>query len=699
MGEVPSGFNPKEITNYAPDATPGGPPTQPDATQRAREYGEWLNAQERGERGFDTRGRAMEEVLRTAENPTQVLFATREIMGAFEEASYYCESGRSPYSLEQPIAVTQDRRDALSKDTQLLLSLGIIDKPVRLGNGETEPLWVRQNVGFCIGVRTVMVEGAGRQTVYDPDKKSFVSLRVPSQETFGYLGTKVERKILADALDKSYGEMVVRKCITDAWNRYKGNTEYLTGIAAFYFNEWIKPRGMELLFNLPGTRGCPDRTATGVEYKKGAEVGQMIDTAMRLYMVGGLAERKGKMLALMERPGFIQFLFKDNQDQIRRWIGNPEGWVDDNKRFAMKNGKKDAGESKKIATVTERASRGLLTKFGNVWVDPGVDNFNEYRLNVRKFIGNGRPDDPNVILAEDYAYKLFRIFGTSTEFGWQDYPSEQFQINPSSCVVDSDMGTFTSDDRIKTAWPEVFRKLYAEKGPGRDIGPAATLGKYEGFTTDFLDTLTLKNSIGLTRTWYEAMWGYNAGDGLAAENPIRLGEINYSKLADRFMNSYFLRIYMAGQEKTGTYPRIMETSWDPRDLTNDEYYRKFIKAVQVGVVQPMYVSRQYGGYRTAPSNSTILDNEFKEFQQRMYDTYIEGIQTEDQWMEMMNHEEKPAQGPDKGGVKQYWTTAKHALKAMFEAGLNPKHSKDFLGDAKKAATEAAESYLNSKLNK
>jgi hypothetical protein len=206
--------------------------------------------------------------------------------------------------------------------------------------------------------------------------------------------------------------------------------------------------------------------------------------------------------------------------------------------------------------------------------------------------------------------------------------------------VHTDMGTWTSSDMTKVIHPEAYQGQYGRQG--RDAGPLDTRGEYRGFATDLPNTVNFEfvdalhnGSNAMLFSLHECVWGYNKPQGTQLESlkPQRIGDFSqemWDSLGEKFINSFFLRIFMAGRED-GTFFQVIATSWDPRKLADYATYEKLRKALDVGV-QPAAIPENRGNLRG--KSDAQLKAEKKDYLEKIFESYIKGIQLSEQWEEI-----------------------------------------------------------------
>ncbi|MGD0523173.1 MAG: hypothetical protein ABSA43_01285 [Candidatus Microgenomates bacterium] len=640
MAELGSVFNQERKTNFAPPV-PGGVTSPKEPFAQNPEQQKYA---ERAEFNRDDRGMAFGELLRTAENKPQVLLAVRQLISGYESMKYHPESGISPYSLERSIQVCQERSQALAIPVTTLQKKGIIGETVRLNDKEGS-LYCLGGAGFGIGQTIVTIEkSAGYDHALDRAGRVVRLPRVVyTEQVYTDLGTESRRKEMCETFDKGYGEIIVRKNLHEAYQHFNSNTENLPGLANFYLYNWMTPEGMKLLFNLAAEEEAPEQNVGGARYDKKKQMGQMLNDAVMLYKIIGESERKQSFIDLMNRPGFKEFLVPESNplraEILEHWFGKPSEWVDDAKRKVEIVIKGSDGIDKKVkgkdfVKVVEKASRGRLTEFGNIWINSEVSEQGEMRIireRVREFLGNGNADDATVKTAEELAYKAFRVFGMADEVGWQLYDDG----------IHTDMGTWTSSDMTKVIHPEAYQSQYGRQG--RDAGPIETRGEYVGFATDLLNTVNFRFEDALHMgdkamifSLHECVWGYNERQGtqLKPLEPQRIGDFDQEKwdrLGDKFINSFFLRIFMAGREESGSFFQVIATNWDPRKLSDYATYEKLRKTLDVGV-QASVIPENRGKLRGKSSKE--LSDEKRAYLEKIFASYVKGIQLSPQWGEI-----------------------------------------------------------------
>jgi hypothetical protein len=645
---------------------------------------------EKEARSREVRGMAIEELIRDARTPDQVLLGTRLLMRNYEDFRFDPEGGGTEYDMRRPFWAAKDREAALSLSIRDLIDHGIIKK---LNDDSTGDSAVG---GFALyeerkqfpKLSSFQVDPATKQPKLEGAMYSMVEMEVP------YYGNDNERAKMREAYTTAIAEMKVRASIHELYKSYTGNIENIDGLANFYLYMLPFASGEKVFYNLPELSNGIKETATGVGFREGKEFGDKVDTSMRLFEVVALSEKPELLKKLMERPGFRQFLFP-NDKAVRDWIGDVSGWARETQEVERVDisGKVDfkliAGERNgKLNVIKERASRGKLTKYGNIFLEAiSLEDFSkgglgsglikpdgeanrveeeaqkngfktsqheqmqEIKEMVVKFLGG----DATARDAMEEGWKRFKLYWTASEYGYEIYvpglpdPKELGEVEYPKTAVDlvanrtyegtpfkgfiikTDMGGETSDDTVKVLRPDLFQAVYASKG--RDMGPSGSLFKNHRFSISFMKYNT-KGEGRDRRSWWELMWGAKAEGSLPEEAPKRIGELPWDENY-KINNKFYLSTFMGGRKEIGSFQNMTNTGVDLRALTDQGYFRKIWKYLGIGLSDAVYAK---GIFRGKDPND--IKNQAGFYRADIMKNIMDGIKSLSQYQDLLAEESR-----------------------------------------------------------
>jgi len=532
-------------------------------------------------------GVGIEEILRNAETPDELLIATRDYIRSIEDVSMSNDQVKSEYPVFHTVSLMRERRSCLKKTTKDLIALGVIKKGNLSQNGVEG---IASKGGFAI--RTEQQE---TEVVVDQEKD--IGGKVVKERTrmvpitISYFGTPQEREDLEEAYKKSEAEILTRRQIDEIYRFYCSNSENLGGLAKLYFVNHPTPEGFSTLFNAKDVPDSPTRIdATGAELRPEAAFGDKIDVALRLLVAVSLSEKKSEFLKLVKTPGW-EYIFpkvdgNENPTQ-EHWVGNPSEWAEEGKR-----------DKKTVKTELEQNKRIGITKYGNVFVEGKMSQINEVRGEIRDILGG----DVSAKDAEEVAYRLFKLWMMADENGWEKYAvfKDETRGEIVGQKLHCDLGNPTTSDFVKVVRPGVYQTVYKEKpGHPNDAGPLSTTGKYERFAVSILRGITTGEG-NEKRSFWEKWWGYPeaeiGGKKLLRENANRLRELPWLEKSPKFLNSAYLPLFMAGRTGdigSGTFDFVMKTDWHPDNFLDGQWWGKFAKLLRVGITEAVAVNGQF----------------------------------------------------------------------------------------------------------
>jgi hypothetical protein len=189
-----------------------------------------------------------EEVLVRAENPDEVIFATRGIMRMAERWEFSPEDGSSEYEIRRPYKAASSREAAMGETVRGLLQKKIITKlnPDNTGeakHGGFEIYGIKNQVYILDSFR---LDQATRQPILDETARYKSSIiEIP------YFGTPDEREKMEKAYNIASAEIAVRYLIHELYKSHGSNTENIDGLANFYLYSLPFADGLKELYNLP----------------------------------------------------------------------------------------------------------------------------------------------------------------------------------------------------------------------------------------------------------------------------------------------------------------------------------------------------------------------------------------------------------------------------------------------------------------
>lgn len=374
--------------------------------RRQQEELEFQTSQERFRGGY-----SLQETLRTSERPPTIRLAAMDMMRIFEDQKYSTENFRSRFDLDRVLSEIADRANALRlTHRELLEEWRVVTKINPDNTGEVE------HPGYALGERKLdpipkrvgyRKDQAGN--IVEEDWREFEQL-VP------YIGTEVERKAAAEALEDVYAQIIVRGVLHQAYVFHEMNSENLAGLSEIYLHHLLTGEACEKFFNSPAV--WPEhslKTEGGVEL---GSMGEMYDTAIRTWgEIVGLSEKPDELSSYRERPGW-QYLFPGStvdkpSDAEIKWVGNVSQWekgwrLESGEPVRVKPGEKGFRKEEDVDVENLEKRRGLLTEFGNViaHLHENPEKLEELRQRIRRFLGGGEEATPGMRKAAEVAEDL-----------------------------------------------------------------------------------------------------------------------------------------------------------------------------------------------------------------------------------------------------------------------------------------------------
>lgn len=417
--------------------------------------------------------------------------------------------------------------------------------------------------------------------------------------------------------------------------------------------------------------------------------GNKIEMAMRLYYINALSEKKSRFLRLMSRPGWEQFVFPKGtpQELVEKWIGRPEDWVfeerleseEETRRRGRKGDRRTKGTLKK---EIGEGKRGLLTQ-GNIFAKTEVARNKNLDEGIREFLGGGKDADKKsqgeALAAQRIAYRVFKMQLMADDEGYEVYydPEGQFTDDPlAGKILSFENGPAASDfGKLTHPWLYMIKSFRQIRDYSSPSGLANAKAGYERFCVSFLRQTNVPYKVEVKlpdestqtrvekRSFEELWWGHPEEElevdvnGKRAkvlypeEEAARLGDMPWSRLKeveegriseedaeelglevagihDESLVSLYLSPYMAGRKEIGTYPIVVNTSIGERELTDYGFWRKFWKALDVGVKDGVAVYGEFRGLSGAE-----IDKQKKTRKIRTVETFVKGFQSLPQWQE------------------------------------------------------------------
>lgn len=605
----------------SPDIPSSGPTNPDDAARLSRERRE----REMGGNTYsaDARGHALEETLRTTDNPFVPWDITLENLKGYANTEFVPEPERY-YEMDALLKTLKERGRELGYSKNDLIIKGYLS----IANGT--PVFLEK--GYELRRKPIQVERPVR--VFRDEEGKVVTESELVQTEIPILGEDSERRESSKAFLQAYNLGQIHKLQISKHQHYAKNIENITGLAEeAYLGDHITEKGLELLFNTPGTVDTPKRTVMGVGYKEGREMGDMYFTTIFLYELVGSCEKKDEFLALRNTPGYFEFLFPDSRpdfvsEKERFWVGDANKWIDESHHTAHS-----------YETEAKSGLRGVLTSHGNIFAHFDVRAYEETRNAVRVFLGGGKekffyggkenefnggdkdPENKDVKFVEDFILKEYKYYGMASDNGVETYSTdpnenklnlkdwaERVKGTPSEGkIVVSEMGADSSDDYVKMETGK-FMRVYFQKG--RDAGPAKLV-----FDLDIRFTTSLIRAIGFNmgfgkRSMRELMTGayvWKEGKKIneVAEKPVKFGDLPWWTAGRRVLQSIGLTKFMGGRggENPGVFHILQKENLRLESLTDEGWWLDLDKKVQLSAGNSAVVTR--GEYRRYPQEEVV----------------------------------------------------------------------------------------------
>ncbi|MDZ4210046.1 MAG: hypothetical protein U1C56_02605, partial [Candidatus Curtissbacteria bacterium] len=441
-----------------------------------------------------------------------------------------------------------------------------------------------------------------------------------------YFGTLEQRKKSSEQFADMRHELLARNLIMSNWGVYQTYAYALNKLSeSMYFGTVLSNEGLGRIFNLKSVEGAAGKTATEVPLRS---LGDKVETAMRLYYVAALCEKPTRFKALMETPGWREFLFQEGTpvETIHEWIGKPGDW----RKEADLGGdrvkeNKEKGIKGTLELERERDQRGKLTN-KNIFAEH--DTFFESKLHeaIRKFIGGEGEDyvsNMEAEAAQKMAYRQFRLLLLADKEGFELYKQAENQdmFDPYNGLEISYENAPAGSDFGKLLHPDMYiGKSYRKNRDSCPIlGYKYSRALYPRLMVDFLRNTVIKTQVDVVennvtqhlyedRSLMEIWWGYNEeliGDKKNEKEPAtRLGDLPWEKmdsgepglspeaaaelglpaggLHSEVLKSLYLSGFMSGGERR-VFDFITQTSPDPRELKDEGWWKKFYKMLDVGI--------------------------------------------------------------------------------------------------------------------
>lgn len=675
------------------------------------QLGEEDEEKQNGEKEYRARqyfreGQTQLEVLTTSTRKEQLVDVGRTFMAGYEDMSLHRDGSVSEYRLDDAIALVGNRKADMSYSLKDLVELDYLSY-----DKEGRPTF--NFPGFCY-TTTIEMKSRGQRGIYDPEG-NLLRTEVEEEPTQVFLpGTDGQREELSKDLGQVQAEMTARedlaKMLRWVWNQ----TENLEDLVKFYYMGSLTNTAMQSLCNAEGRKFVTkevDRllppggefkkdwlqeTQGGVEYRPGHEFGDAMSVALQCFEIAALSEKPAELKDLLKRPG-IKFLFKVEDQDIKdiflkpedrgnrplnanlvKWIGEPWRWST-----------KIAGPKENVEN--EEASRGLLTRRGNILVESKWEEAEDIFQQVERFLGGG--DDSPALMKKDakdarfIAWGLLRTTGMASELGGQLY-NQPCVDGVKRDIISHDLGAMTSCDRVKVYSPNVFRNVYRYIKPEiRNFGPDGSLDKYpDRFTVAYFkqwvadikyeegkdECLWIKDkqSHG-KRTFQEMRWGYRGGTekdlltgqeiNLPEEAAYRLGELPWHKLHPKAFNAAALGPYIAGREGKGIFTYVKRTDWDIREVKDDGFAKSLANWLGIAMnEQTVFDGKLRGVYDgTKPLEKSEkshddkvkdkVKSETREYKKEFVRAWWDGLRSLPQWREWLSLHLDEVKNQDKAG--------------------------------------------------
>ena len=652
-------------------------------------------------------GRSLESTLARHPNPETLLSTVRLMRIEQEDLS---TGGEMPndYVIGRIADILEDRKVATGISFEELLEEDLaqeLDERTRSALNEMiarrlVPKEMAENTQYFgramhvggYGMGEVAVEKEVEESYEKDGEKKKINIRYrPVTETVTYFGPDKDREDFSERCSSMRAEILVRHLIVKNWGRYNTFREALSRLVEIYFGPVPMTKGVEVLFNLRGRERGPTQTTTGVEYRKGAEFGDMVDTAMRLYLINALSEKPHLFKELMNDPMWRQFVFPTD-DAMKEWVGNPAGWREDErdakgeiilgsvrtkKMLKIENGAvfptekmetKEQLEEEPVGYDPNKDKRGRLTR-GNIFAEKKEARDKRLDASIREFLGGGKNQPATMQqeakAAQQLAYKLFKLWLFADEFGFEFYRDPSVGAkDPSDPLKGKDL-VFENGPAASDFGKLTFPYLYLLKSyrKGRDFAPPSGFpSEYKDFFQSYcVSAFTLFSSRvrlgdGSERRSFMEQWrGLPAAKvgskDYAPEPAKRVGELPWAQavvpeideetailldlplsgITEEAIQKLYLTTFMGGREAGGTYTLLTKTDFTPQELTDYGFWRKFWKVMDVGITEATVLGGRFRGVDANETTKAKAKEDLKEYKVDIVKKFIKGIQSLPQW--------------------------------------------------------------------
>lgn len=534
-------------------------------------------------------GRAVESAISRHSDPETVLSLLRDHELTNEIFTTFGEQSKS-WRISHLTDMLQDREEAYGRPLDHLVKRGLVkllnaeeQEKIRLRRGNELPTDLQeQYLGYAVetGGHSVKDYQISRFVPSEYDRREvtkdgvvyeqYVPIKFRKEiETVSDFGSPEKRVDRLERFANMRHELLARNLIVERFGEYIELREALFKLVeAMYFRSSLSAEGLGIIFNLRSQEGAANKTDSGVELRS---LGDKVATALRLYLVNSLCEKRTRLETLMKKPGFNKYLFpgKEANPKFKEYIGESNKWekeVD------------EAGGTRKKDTIKDerkRGERGLLTQ-KNIFAESNP--FLEVKLHkaIRKMLGGEvgetaaekHVNKQEAEAAQRMAYRLFRLFLTADVEGYEIYLEEPnrstgryetrseydgLNIGGKHLELVYENGPAASDYG-KLAHPDLF--IIKSDRKNRDAAPPIGIlhsrDYYPKFVTDFFRQASFrvpveiigpggaKETIIEERSLNEVMWGNEAGGDVpgkpgftyAEEDATQLGDVPWDGLDD-----------------------------------------------------------------------------------------------------------------------------------------------------------------------